>query len=570
MRRLVWAALFCGSVAASARAADGPDPAQRRADHRRRHGRDDCGAYGNPKVKTPNIDRLAREGMRFDRAFVMASSCSPSRSSIITGAIPHNTDAEELHWPLPPEQITFVEKLKAVGLLDRGGGQVAPGQCRQGPVRRGPRGGPVGLPPGGREGRQGPDDGRGPGVPPGRLRPVGPASCGTGPAISPSSSGWPPSTRTGTTSRARSPSRTGPRTSSCPLICPTCPRSARTWRLYYDEIGRLDRYVGEVLAELDRQGIAGNTLVMFLSDNGRPFPRCKTTLYDSGIRTPFLVRWPGHIEPGSRCGSLVSTIDIAPTVLRLAGIEPGPSVQGQDLSPLFRDPAAKVHQTIFAERNWHDYASHGRAVRSERFKYIRNDDRENPLTPPADAVRSPTFRAMRRLRDAGMLTPAHRSCFDRPRPAEELYDVDADPHELINLAGDPKYAGVLDEYEDRPIRMGSGRPGTSFPGNSPPTSSIARRASRCRVGCGRGSRSRRRKPGASDRRDAAPVDRYADLVTWCGRPNILSGWRGPTVGLPTRLARQDPHGDPGHGQADVEDPDDDARPRRWPGDGEPR
>ena len=76
---------------------------------------DDCGAYGNRNVRTPHIDRLAREGMRFDRAFVTASSCSPSRSSIITGRYPHNTGAEELHWPLPGEQVTFVEKLKASG-----------------------------------------------------------------------------------------------------------------------------------------------------------------------------------------------------------------------------------------------------------------------------------------------------------------------------------------------------------------------------------------------------------------------------------------------------------------------
>jgi arylsulfatase A-like enzyme len=228
-----------------------------------------------------------------------------------------------------------------------------------------------------------------------------------------------------------------------PPYLPDVPEVRKDLALYYDEIGRLDRYVGEVLAELDRQGVAGETLVLFLSDNGRPFPRCKTTLHDSGIRTPLLIRWPGHIPPGSRCGSLVSTIDIAPTVLKLAGIEPGPSFQGKDFSPLFKDPAAKVRETIFAERNWHDYAAHGRAARSERFKYIRNDDHESPLTPPADAVRSPTFRAMRRLRDTGKLTPAQRACFVSPRPAEELYDVDADPHELINLAGDSKFAEVL-------------------------------------------------------------------------------------------------------------------------------
>ena len=230
-----------------------------------------------------------------------------------------------------------------------------------------------------------------------------------------------------------------------PPYLPDVPEVRKDLALYYDEISRLDHYVGDVLAELDRQGIAQDTLVLFLSDNGRPFPRCKTTLYDSGIATPFLVRWPGHVRSGSHCGRLISTIDIAPTVLKLAGLEPLRSFQGKDFSPLFQDPTAKVNNLIFAERNWHDYASHGRAVRSERFKYIKNDDNERPLTPPADAVRSPTFMAMRRLRDARKLTAEQRGCFEHPRPAEELYDLDADPHELVNLAAVPKFAKVLDE-----------------------------------------------------------------------------------------------------------------------------
>jgi arylsulfatase A-like enzyme len=115
-----------------------------------------------------------------------------------------------------------------------------------------------------------------------------------------------------------------------PPFLPDVPEVRKDLALYYDEVSRLDHYVGELLAVLDRQKVAEKTLVLFISDNGRPFPRCKTTLYDSGIRTPFIVRWPGHVEPGSRCESLVSTVDIAPTFLTLAGIEPGPTIQGKD------------------------------------------------------------------------------------------------------------------------------------------------------------------------------------------------------------------------------------------------
>lgn len=403
---------------------------------------DDCGAYGNPKVGTPNIDRLAREGMRFDRAFVTASSCSPSRSSILTGRYPHNTGAEELHWPLPPEQVTFVEKLKASGYWTAAAGKWHLGNAvkdRFDVVREAdPSGFQLGT------------------VKDAKAR----MTTGGSGAIQSGCDQWVPVLR----DRPRDkpfflwlasldphrdyqpgtiPEPHRPEDVIVPPYLPDVPEVRKDLALYYDEISRLDHYVGEVLAELDRQGIAGETLVLFLSDNGRPFPRCKTTLYDSGIRTPLLVRWPGHIRPGSRCGGLVSTIDIAPTVLQLAGIEPGPTFQGKDLSLLLKDPTARVREMIFAERNWHDYAAHGRAARTERFKYIRNDDGDRPLTPPADAVRSPTFVALRRLRDAGKLAPAQRACFVSPRPAEELYDVDADPHELVNLAGDSKYADVL-------------------------------------------------------------------------------------------------------------------------------
>jgi arylsulfatase A-like enzyme len=230
-----------------------------------------------------------------------------------------------------------------------------------------------------------------------------------------------------------------------PPYLPDVPETRQDLADYYDAISRLDRDMGEVLAELDRSGAAYNTFIVFLSDNGRPFPRCKTTVYDSGIKTPFIIRWPRQVRPDGISASLVSSIDIAPTMLELAGVAPSPKFQGVSLVPVLSDTTANVRSSIMAEHNWHDYTSYDRAVRTDRFKYIRNGYLDLPLTPPADAVSSPTFQAMRRLQAEGKLTAAQQVCFQTPRPAEELYDVGRDPHELHNLAADPRNTSELAE-----------------------------------------------------------------------------------------------------------------------------
>jgi N-sulfoglucosamine sulfohydrolase len=439
MRPTVWAGLLTILAVSSTLAAERPNVVLIIADDM---AWDDCGAFGNPKVRTPNIDRLAREGLRFDRAFVTASSCSPSRSSLITGRYPHNTDAEELHWPLPPEQITFVEKLKSSGYWTVAAGKWHLGNAVKARFNLVREANPAGFQLANQKDAKG------------RMTAEGSGSVQSG------CDQWIPVLRDRPKDRpfflwlasldphrdyepGTIPQPHRPEEVVVPPYLPDVLEVRKDLALYYDEISRLDDHVGKVMAELDRQGIAGETLVFFLSDNGRPFPRCKTTLYEGGVRTPLIARWPGHIKPGNRSSSLVSTIDIAPTILKLAGLEVGPSFQGKDFSPIFHDPTTKVNTYIFAERNWHDFGSHGRAVRSDEFKYIRNDDSARLLTPPADAVRSPTFQAMRRLRDEGKLTPLQGSCFVQPRPLEELYDLAADPDETVNLAGDPRYADAL-------------------------------------------------------------------------------------------------------------------------------
>lgn len=437
------AALFCVLLGVSSPAAEAPARPNLVLILADDMGWDDCGAYGHPSIRTPQIDRLAREGMRFDRAFLTCSSCSPSRSSIITGRYPHSTDAEELHWPLPAGQVTFVEKLKASGYWT-----AAAGKWHLGPAVKGRFDVIHEADPAGFQLPNGPEAASAPMI----ARARGDAASGC--------DRWVSTLRERPKDRpffvwlaALDPHRDyqagtipqphRPEDVRVPPFLPDVPEVRMDLARYYDEIGRLDRFVGDVMAELDRQKVAQETLILFLSDNGRPFPRCKTTVYDSGIKTPWIVRWPGHVAAGSRCASLVSSVDIAPTFLKLAGIEPGPTIQGVDFGPLLSDPRASVRDKIFAEHNWHDYAARARAVRSERFLYIKNDDSDLTMSPPADAVRSPTFQAMRRLRDEGRLTPEQQACFVRPRPSEELYDTEADPNELHNIAGDPAQAEVL-------------------------------------------------------------------------------------------------------------------------------
>ncbi|MEM9672981.1 MAG: sulfatase [Cyclobacteriaceae bacterium] len=397
---------------------------------------DDCGAYGHPTIRTPNIDRLARQGMRFDQAFLTTSSCSPSRSSIITGQYPHSTDAEQLHWPLPVEQVTFVEKLRQAGYWTGQAGKWHLGEAvkdRFDTIMDVSTSG-FQLPAKGQAMvQQANESGCEDWLPLLESRPSGQPFFLWLAALDPHRDYRPnsiaqPHTRTDVV---------------VPPYLPDTPEVRDDLALYYDEISRLDDYVGRLLEALEQQEIAENTLVLFISDNGRPFPRDKTTLYDGGIKTPWIVHWPKAVIPASTCASLVSAIDIAPTFLKLAGLEPLPTFRGQDFSPLLSQPDEPIREFIYAEDHWHDFEDYTRAVRTTRFKYIRNFYDDLPNTPSADALRSPTFQTMLQLKEEGELTLAQQACFVAPRPAEELYDTQQDPHELVNLATDPKYTETL-------------------------------------------------------------------------------------------------------------------------------
>lgn len=392
---------------------------------------DDFGCCGSKTARTPFIDALAARGMKFTEAFLTASSCSPSRSSIITGRYPHNNGpAAELHQPIA----AHLPWLPAV-LRENGYHTAIVGKNHMTRVNA----------------KVGAEtwDLIDPGVTPDNH---GAESKWTGtirnrPRNKPFFF-WFASLdahRDWDADKEWDESRYGPKHRPQDITVPPFLADDEATRAdlasYHNEITRFDCFVGQVSEALAAQGILDNTLILILADNGRPFPRAKTRLHDSGMKTALVAHWPAGIaKAGSACASLVSVIDIAPTFLEAAGVKAPPSFQGVSFLPLLKDPQAVTRRHAFSEHNWHDYEAHGRSLRSEGWLYIRNQRPTLAWQGPADSVRSPSHDSLKALRDANKLTPAQADVFLAPRPTEELYLTASDPLQLQNLAANPAHA----------------------------------------------------------------------------------------------------------------------------------
>ena len=203
------------------------------------------------------------------------------------------------------------------------------------------------------------------------------------------------------------------------------PETRRDLAGYYDAISMMDAEIGRVMAELERRKLNENTLVIFLSDNGAPFPREKGTLYDAGTRTPLILTWPKVISRGQVYDrGIVSTIDLPGTLLEVAG-STSAETKRRSFAALLTNPSGYAGSDyVFSERNWHDCDEHQRAVRTSRFKLIRTDAyTELPLCTAADIGSSPSFQALRTRAKSGRLTAAQQRLFEAPRARLELYDV---------------------------------------------------------------------------------------------------------------------------------------------------
>ncbi len=398
---------------------------------------EDIGCYGNTKIRTPNIDRMAKEGLQFTNFYLTASSCSPSRTSILTGRYPHNTGAAELHTPLPAHLEYFPELMKKSGYYTAHSGKF----------------------------HEGPNTRRAYDLMINDRKQVGEGGekmwvkiLQDRPKDQPFFFWFAPFDAHRPWSAVDSfpqPHDPGKDVTIPPPLLDT-PDTRTDLAAYYNEIGRIDRYLGELQQELERQGIADNTLIIFMADNGRPFSGSKTRVYDTGMRTPFVVKWPEGIpKMGTICESLVSSIDIAPTLLQVAQVGPSKTTQGVSFFELFKNPNLKFRNYVFSEHNWHDYEAYERAVRTKDFLYVINKRPELTNEGPIDANQSPSALDLKAGHKRGKLTAIQEDVFRSPRPEEEFFDVNKDSIQEENRITNPAYAveveklrKVLKQWQD--------------------------------------------------------------------------------------------------------------------------
>lgn len=397
------------------------------------------GVYGEQAIATPNMDAVAANGIYFKNAFCTASSCSPSRASVLTGRYPHQLkDGANLWGTLPAEFPTYVKMLEDAGYFTgKNGKGWGPGAEAYGGYTNNPAG----------KNFKSFDEFL-------RTVPKNSSFCfwlGSGDPHRPYDSML---TR-----------RTDLDTShlTVPAWLPDNPEVRKDLKDYLAEAKRFDKKVGEAIALLKANGLLDNTLIIIASDNGMPFPRAKATVYDSGSNIPLIMCWGNKLQKGKMYTELVSLVDIAPTIVEAAGIKRSPSFSGQSLLPLLlENKSSRRFDAVFIERERHANVRKNnvgypvRAIRTRDFLYIRNLRPERwPAGDPELGNKS--FGDI----DAGyskqlLVNNRHHPAFAiwvaaslEKRPAEELYILKDDSAQLINVAFDKKYAKIKKELSTR-------------------------------------------------------------------------------------------------------------------------
>lgn len=395
----------------------------------------DLGCYGAKDVHTPHLDRLASEGVRYTRTFATNPACAPSRSAFFTGMYQTSTDTQHMRshrddaFRLPEGVRPVTQRLREAGYFTANiktvnGETVGTGKLDLNFVNEGP-------------------------------------------IYDEKSDDW-------STLKAKQPffavvnsveneydiydrqsaqkervewvgerehvRHAKPESVKPPPYYPDHPVVREEWARYLNSVSGMDVRIGKALAQLEKDGLAENTIVIFFGDNGRLDPRGIHWCYDSGLRVPMIIRWPQNPahKPGSVNDGLHSLIDVTATTLSLAGISPPLTMQGR---VFLGEQTAPPRRFAFAARDRIDETRQRiRSVHDERFHYIRTIS-NGPTFASLNRYKEKCFLIvplMRQLHAEGKLNGPARDLMERKGPCEELYDTLADPHEVVNLAGSAK------------------------------------------------------------------------------------------------------------------------------------
>lgn len=396
----------------------------------------ELGCYGDPYAITPNIDRLAEQSVIYTQAFSNGGACAPARSTLITGMYPPAIGTHHMRSEgVPPSFVRgFTEYLREAGYYasnhsktdynwlapDSTWDAVDPDWRARGWSQRG-------------------------------KRPFFTVVNITDTHSSQTYhewAGW-PRRRAALSADERHKAADAP----VPPFYPDTPETREILARYADNITYADRIVGEVLEQLERDGLADDTIVFFYSDHGTGLPRSKSFQFESSTRVPLLVRFPDKFAEfaparvGERVDRLVGFIDFAPTVLRLAGVEVPEHFQGR---AFLGEPAAAPQEFVFGYRDRMDERYEFiRSVRSRRFRYIRNYFPHLPWFHGQTRIYpslNPLLEVWHRLARAGELAGPAALYMADAKPREQFFDVEADPHEIRDLADDPRYARELTRH----------------------------------------------------------------------------------------------------------------------------
>ncbi|MEM6801882.1 MAG: sulfatase [Bacteroidota bacterium] len=391
-------------------------------------------SWGDSTIETPNISRLVAEGVRYTNCFSPSGVCAPSRAAISTGMYPSHIGAHHMRtggrkeylpeglvpyeaFP-PPEVQMHSERLRRAGYYCSNNSKEDL-QYRKTPTAWD------------ESSRTAHWKNRKAGQPFFAIFNLG---------ITHESQIW---------ARAEDSLWVDEDLEvNVPPYLPDNEVGRRDVRRMYSNIKIMDKQAGDLLRELEEAGLMDSTIIFWYSDHGGPLPRMKRLVYDSGIQLPLVIRFPDKYRAGETDAQLVSFIDFKPTVMSLAGIEPGDFLDGKAFLGKYarKEEAKYVHAAGDRFDAKYDMV---RAVRDDRYKYIRNFQPEKPMYLPVTYRENmPIMQELLRMRDAGELNEVQALWFREGKPKFEFYDTQNDPHEINNLANDPSYTDKIRELSE--------------------------------------------------------------------------------------------------------------------------